>query len=108
MLVYLSEAHASDTWPLGSTVSVCKQSTCLQDRQEGLKLLQQAVGFDLEALFDVVAIDDMKDAFLKTYAAWPLRYFAFNDSTIAFIAQPGPDHAYSVQPLLSYLQSSKK
>lgn len=70
--------------------------------------MQQAVGFDLEALFDVVAIDDMNDAFLKAYAAWPLRYFAFNDSTIEFIAQPGPDHAYSVQPLLTYLHSSKK
>jgi hypothetical protein len=107
VLVYLSEAHASDTWPLGAEVSVCTQSRVLQDRQDYLKLLQQAVDFDLESLFQVIVVDDMKDTFLDTYSAWPLRYYVVSNNVMKLVAQPGHDHTYSVDALINYFDGVK-
>ena len=57
-LVYIAEAHAADVWPINST------------RCGG-----PANGVTTPTTLAPLLVDGMADAFLETYAAWPIRLY---------------------------------
>lgn len=70
--VYISEAHATDVWPIGRSAGVLnKKHHTIEDRQNC------ANNFIKE--YDFVEIptylDNMKDELRDTLAAWPFRFY---------------------------------
>jgi hypothetical protein len=81
--VYITEAHASDEWPVGPSISFCRQPQSVEERC-GL-----AQNFVNTRLYRVpMLVDTMENDFQKAFAAWPFRYFIVKENRIAFKAQP--------------------
>lgn len=80
--MYIAEAHAADTWPLGSEVSVVPSHKSLGERVACARRLRQA-GVRMP-----IGVDDMSDGFLHAYAAWPERFYVIHEGVMAYIAQP--------------------
>lgn len=66
-ILYITEAHASDEWPIGSRYNY-KQPQTVQERSEIARDFVRGFGVRLP-----VFVDDVDNAFETTYAAWPLR-----------------------------------
>jgi len=70
-MVYLQEAHADNTWPLGYGVQ--------SHSNLGGRLFACRSFLDrnptLKGLLHEFAVDAMDDRFLHKYGAWPERYF---------------------------------
>jgi len=78
LIVYIAEAHAADVWPINSTrcsgpgnsvltpTSLEERSAVAERMVESLKLRGTHVS---------VLVDGMDDAFLETYASWPIRLY---------------------------------
>ena len=104
LIVYIAEAHAANQWPINSTRcngpgNTVVTPTSLQERQA---LAQRMVG-SLGLKGVPLMVDGMNDAFLDTYAAWPIRLFGISvDSTLAIIAQP-ERATFSLPPLRKWL-----
>ncbi|OLQ03277.1 Type I iodothyronine deiodinase [Symbiodinium microadriaticum] len=70
-MVYLQEAHADDLWPLGYGI---RSHVTLEDRIGACRdFLTRHSEFG--AALDSLTLDGMKDEFLHTFGAWPMRYF---------------------------------
>ena len=69
MVVYIREAHARDTWPMGPQVSIVDDPTNIQDRLHNARLFKLETGLEVP-----VCVDGMNNAFDKAYAAWPERF----------------------------------
>jgi len=83
--VYIEEAHASDEWPVGQTISFCKQPKILGDR------CQLAAKFCQKREYHVpMMVDTMENAFQKAFAAWPFRFYVINEGVIVHRADPHP------------------
>lgn len=67
--VYVSEAHASDEWPLGKFVSIPQHKT-IEERIVAAKNFVSALNFKLP-----VYVDTIDNSFDNTYYAWPDRYY---------------------------------
>jgi len=80
--VYITEAHASDTWPLGSEVSIVASHKNLEDR---IQCARKLVGLGMRI---PVVVDSMDDAFCGHYASWPERFYIMYGGRLAFVAQP--------------------
>lgn len=81
--VYISEAHASDVWPLGTTVCV-KQHTSIQDRIDAAK----------EHLIEKrqckipILVDNIINGFDDYYHGWPERFYVIVGKNIELIGMP--------------------
>ena len=69
--VYLSEAHATDVWPIGMSAGVMnKKHITIEDR------MTCAMNFVTEYDFDIMTyLDNMNNIFRDELAAWPFRYY---------------------------------
>jgi len=83
LAVYITEAHARDEWPVGQNVSFCNQPKTLDQRLS----LANRLTTELDCPAHVV-VDKMDDEFMKTFAAWPFRYYIVHKGKIALKAQP--------------------
>jgi len=79
-LVYIQEAHATDTWPMPSSryqpqgkVVNLTAHTCLEERIEAARKLVEEMEVKGEVL-----IDTMEDTFNKEYNAWPTMFYVIN------------------------------
>jgi hypothetical protein len=70
-LVYIAEAHASDQWPVGQSVSVCAAPRDLTARVALAARLCRERGVRAPVLVD----DPAGDGFLERFAAWPVRFY---------------------------------
>jgi len=88
LTIYILEAHASDTWPLGLTPSYCQTYT-LSDRA---KVCKDFVN-DNEYNLMPIKMDDPKDnPFNTVFAAWPLKFYLIGvDGTLIYIHEPERD-----------------
>jgi len=82
LCVYIAEAHASDTWPLGDSVSVVASHQSLEDRLACARKLVE-LGLELP-----LVVDTMADSFCGQYASWPERFYIIYQGRLAFVAQP--------------------
>jgi len=81
--VYITEAHASDEWPVGSSISFCRQPQTIQERCD---LAQQFVDTRLYRV--PMLVDSIHNNFQKAFAAWPFRYFIIKNAKIVYKAEP--------------------
>ncbi len=82
LCVYIAEAHASDTWPLGCAVSVAKKAKVEEERaQTAVRVLKRERGLQMP-----LAMDGMGDLFMQRYACWPERFFVLYQGRVAYIA----------------------
>jgi len=99
VFVYILEAHAVDEWPIRTKPELCiKQHQTLRDRCAMAKSLIDQFQFQMP-----VFVDTMDNSFQTTYAAWPLRAFIFQQSTIQFILEPKCPGYYDLKDLFSEL-----
>jgi len=99
LAVYITEAHARDEWPVGKTVSFCDQPKTLSERLALANSLKNDIDFPLP-----VVVDGMENKFMKTFAAWPFRYFVVCNGKIALKGQPSALFGYAMdEDLRSFL-----
>ena len=101
--VYISEAHATDEWPVGHNVEV-KQPKTTSDRialaEE--KLAELGVGDEFIRLVDLID----NNSFHNAYACWPIRWYTVepNSRRLSTIAQPRCS-GYEMKELISWIVS---
>jgi len=104
MMVYISEAHALDVWPLGETVCV-KQHKSIEERIETAK---KYVVEDRENKIPTF-VDTFENEFDKVYSAWPERFFILCQKKIEFIAQPSlNDLGFDRNQIVEWLDKYKE
>jgi len=101
LIVYITDAHASDEWPVGKNVSFCEQPKSLDQRC----LLAQKYARDHQ-LTVPMAVDTMENHFDQVFAAWPVRFYVVKDGLLEFKAQPNPDfYGYDFTQLADWLKN---
>jgi len=85
VVMYIKEAHASTSWPIGSRFSHPQPTTTLE-RIQLAKLLEKEFKLEIPILVDP---PENGDAFEAAYAPWPLRFFVVSPlRRLTYIAQP--------------------
>jgi len=101
LVVYITEAHAKDEWPVGKTISFCDQPKTLSERCE----LARKYSYDNNMTIPVV-VDTMDNAFESVFAAWPVRFYVIKNGELVFKAQPNKEqYAYDPTELSKWLRS---
>lgn len=96
--VYISEAHASDEWPLGRLESVPQHKT-KEERLGAAKNFVTKYEWKLPML-----VDGMKDIFARQYGAWPERFFIVGaDRKVAHLAMPTLEFGFDRADIASWL-----
>ena len=104
MFVYISEAHATDVWPIGDSAGVSnKKHQSIADRAAC------ATNFIEEYNFSVPTyLDNMQNTLRDELAAWPFRYYLIRYDTtkkafvFVHIAMP-TDAEFDLGVLLDFL-----
>ena len=83
-MIYTSEAHPADVWPIGESAGTINyKHKTIDDRKKcALKFINE-----YEINFDVY-LDNMNNDFRNTMASWPFRYYIIQKSIIKFIPKP--------------------
>jgi hypothetical protein len=90
MCVYIQEAHAVNTWPLGLEISFETTHTP-EARAEHAKFFCEKFNFKHPTYIDVPPAQ----AFNTLFAAWPLRFYVFDavadGARLSYVCQPEGD-----------------
>jgi len=98
LTVYILEAHAADTWPIGSDV-VYNQTTTIEERSAVARDFIEHNNYEFP-----IRIDPPQNPFNNVFAAWPLRFFVIDpkESRMNYICEPFGD-IIAVSDLDDYL-----
>jgi len=84
LVVYIREAHSSDEWPVGRTVSCVKQPQTLEERRDNALLL-----FGPKFLLKVeLVLDSIQNSFNELFCGWPIRQFIIQNNKLLWKSQP--------------------
>jgi len=83
LIIYVSEAHASDEWPLGTNVCIPKHKTIEERIEVAKKNLVEERSCKIPVL-----VDSMDDSFEGIYKGWPERYYIIRGRTLKLIGEP--------------------
>jgi len=84
-VVYIQEAHASDSWRLAGNVSVATPHT-FEERGSVASSCVRKLGIEIPAL-----VDGVENATESAYTGWPDRlYLIDRDGRVAYKSGPGP------------------
>lgn len=104
MMVYISEAHATDVWPLGNTVCV-NEHKCIEDRIKAAKEFIVEERKNKIPLF----VDTMSNQFDEKFMAWPERFYIIQGNVFKFVAQPSKeDKGFDRTEIIWWLENYKK
>jgi len=78
-VIYISEAHADDEWPISQGIQI-KQTQTVKERIDVVKYYLK------DRLFDVYVDDALKENFEYHYAGWPERAFIIVKGKIEYIS----------------------
>ena len=103
LLVYIAEAHAADVWPINSSrcagpANSVYAHTSPAERAAAARRMVRALGVQSLPLL----CDGMDDAFLRMYAAWPIRMYGVRAGTLELIAEPH-GASFALPPLRQWL-----
>ena len=103
MLVYIAEAHAADEWPINSTRCAgpgnsVRAHTTLAERAAAAARMARALQLQGVPLL----CDGMDDAFLRTFAAWPIRIYGVRQGVLERLGQP-KNATFDLQPFREWL-----
>lgn len=115
VLVYITEAHASDTWPMKWSVE-WPRPTSLEQRIKYANTCAADLG--LFPSFAGVVVDAMDDSFNEQFKCWPTTYFVIGENAeLMYVGQPEDDATgdqgtemyacYDVRDLLAFLRKWK-
>jgi len=99
--VYISEAHASDEWPVGHCAFIQQpKSTVERIAVAQERLAELGVGEEFVRLVDLAE----ENNFHATYACWPFRWYTVETGSrrLSTIAQPRRS-GYDVRELVSWI-----
>jgi len=100
-IVYITEAHASDTWPMKFSIEWPRPTTLAQR----VEYARTCVA-DLQATRMGLLVDCMDDGFNTAFGAWPTGYFVLAGTRLLYVGMPQPDAAtYDVRLLFSCLDA---
>jgi len=83
------EAHAEDTWPLGSDVRY-NQTHTIEERAKVAKdfIVQNNYPY-------TIRIDEApSNTFNKTFATWPLRFYVIDNGKMCYIHEPEGEYVF--------------
>lgn len=101
LAVYITEAHSSDEWPCGKSLSFCEQPKTTERRCELASIAHEKTKFTFPLL-----VDTIENQFEKNYSAWPFRFYGIIDGKISFKALPelSPHFAYDVNKIEDWIK----
>jgi len=103
LVIYISEAHPKDAWPLGKHVEIESHKN-INDRIGAAKFYQQKFGLRIPML-----VDTMENQFDKNYASWPERFYIIINNQIHYMGLPSSnDQGYSKNKLWNELDGIRK
>jgi hypothetical protein len=101
VLVYICEAHASDTWPMKWSVEWPRPV----DIEQRIKYAQKCVS-DLSLQEFKLLIDPMSDDFNTAFKSWPTAYYVMKGKELSYIGVPEEtSFKYDVKLLLKELDA---
>lgn len=83
LTVYISEAHAQDTWPLGLKIKY-NQTHTIEERAAVARDFIVHNKYEFPIMLDVPPTNE----FDKLFAAWPLRFYVIENGRLTFICEP--------------------
>ena len=88
VLVYITEAHAQNEWPIGSRLKY-NQPIKLEERAQIARDFVAATGATLPIYLDVLGDPEFGDnPFEIKFAAWPIRTYLVFKNQLTFIGMP--------------------
>lgn len=78
--IYISEAHATNEWPLGRRVCISQHEN-IQERMEAAQSYRKGMG----AVMPMV-VDTMDNSFNSQYNAWPERLYIVTNGVLDYVA----------------------
>lgn len=102
-MIYISEAHAQDEWPIGSSVKY-NQTKSFEDRRKAASECHQALKMKPLSMFiDVPLNGACEGDFENKYAPWPIRMYLIDATKkILHIADPQAA-AFTLAPIAELL-----
>lgn len=88
-LIYIKEAHAEDTWPLGLADKTLQTHTTESRLENARRLLVKYPEFPDAA--QVLVDEAPGNEFDELFAAWPLRFYVIDKGAVSFIGEPHGD-----------------
>lgn len=80
LAIYISEAHATNEWPLGRRVCIAQHET-IEERLEAARSYRS----DMKAKVPMV-VDPMSNSFNSAYNSWPERLYIINNGVMEYVA----------------------
>jgi len=85
LVIYIREAHPIDGWDMGSKYRIYDPQT-IEERREVAGMCEAGLQYGIRTY-----VDEMDDAVMTAYAAWPERlYLVGQDGRIAYAGGRGP------------------
>jgi len=95
---YIAEAHATDGWSFAFNNYKIANHTCVEDRIEAAKQLQE-----LELGCSIIC-DDIKDEISTKFHAHPERLYIIKDGVVVWRCGQGP-FGYDMKGCIEFLES---
>jgi len=101
LVVYITEAHAVDEWPVGDPLKIMQPKSTI----ERISIVRKFKN-DYDFLLPIL-VDTIDNEYEKTYSAWPIRFYVFHKNKIVFRSSPDEMNTYdSIPPNLeSFLRN---
>ncbi len=85
LVIYIREAHPIDGWDMGSAYRINDPQT-IEERRKVAGMCETGLQYGIRTY-----VDEMDDAVMAAYAAWPERlYLVGQDGRVAYAGGPGP------------------
>eukprot|EP00301_Raphidiophrys_heterophryoidea_P026772 c9315_g1_i2.p1 GENE.c9315_g1_i2~~c9315_g1_i2.p1 ORF type:complete len:127 (-),score=24.97 c9315_g1_i2:239-619(-) len=103
VFVYILEAHASDTWPMGWSIEWPRPRSLKQRQDYAAKCISD---LGLANLGMTILVDGMHNSFNRTFGSWPTAYyFTSADGVLLQIGEPDPGMAsYDIERMLTFIE----
>lgn len=108
-LVYTSEAHATDEWPISSArYEPSKKPVSIRQHRSNEERLQAMRHFQNTFQIPFPAVADSVDGhFEAVFCTWPFRFYVLKDKRVFWRARPNKC-SYSLEDLCRVLETISK
>jgi len=104
-VVYISEAHAVDAWPVGDgrEGSTCKAVNTPKTLAERIALAQM-YSSDMKCQLPLF-VDAMSNPVETALSLWPFRFYVVHQNKVWYKAMPNAMNTYAVKDLVKAINS---
>lgn len=97
-MVYITEAHAYDVWPIGmSAGTINYKHQCIEDRSKCALKFEKEYATTLP-----IYLDNMDSDYETTYSCWPFRYHVIKNGHLTLVPEP-IDSEFEIEELTYHL-----